>query len=85
MKKSKMTLKTQYKTAGAFYATGTAIIMLSELKTKQGHYVFMPHGRENIKKVGGTIFLAGNVLHILGNLRVATRVVCWASKKVFGK
>ena len=46
-----MKLKTQYKTAGAFYATGTAIIMLSELKTKQGRYIFMPHGRENIKKV----------------------------------
>jgi len=85
MKQSKMTLKTQYKTAGAFYAAGTALIMLSELKTKQGRYVFMPHGRENIKKVGGTIFLTGNVLHILGNVRVATRIVRWAGKKVFGK
>ena len=80
-----MKLKTQYKTAGAIYATGTAIIMLSELKTKQGRYIFMPHGRENIKKVGGTIFLTGNVLHILGNVRVATRIVRWAGKKVFGK
>ena len=83
MKKSKMTLKTQYKTAGAFYATGTAIIMLSELKTKQGHYVFMPHGRENIKKVGGTIFITGNVLHILGNVRVVSRGIRWVAKKVF--
>ena len=80
-----MKLKTQYKTAGAFYATGIAIIMLSELKTKQGRYVFMPHGRDNLKKVGGTIYLTGNVLHILGNLRVATRIVRWAGKKVFGK
>ena len=80
-----MKLKTQYKTAGAFYVAVTAIVMLSELKTEQGRYVFMPHGRENIKKVGGTIFLTGNVLHILGNVRVATRVVRWAGKKVFGK
>lgn len=80
-----MKLKTQYKTAGAFYVAGTAIVMLSELKTKQGRYVFMPHGRENIKKVGSTIFFTGNVLHVLGNLRVTTRVVCWAGKKVFGK
>ena len=80
-----MKLKTQYNTAGAFYATGIAIIMLSELKTKQGRYVFMPHGRDNLKKVGGTIYLTGNVLHILGNLRVATRIVRWAGKKVFGK
>ena len=80
-----MRLKTQYKTAGTFYATGTAIIMLSELKTKQGHYVSMPHGRDNLKKVGGTIFLTGNVFHVLGNVRVATRIVRWAGKKVFGK
>ena len=85
MKLSKMTLKTQYKTAGALYATGTAIFMLSELKTKQGCYVFMPHGRENIKKVGRTIFLTGNALHVLGNLRVVGRGIRWAGKKVFGK
>lgn len=78
-----MKLKTQYKTAGAFYAAGTAIVMLSELKTKQGRYVFMPHGRENIKKVGSTIFFTGNVLHVLGNLRVATRGIRWVAKKVF--
>lgn len=80
-----MKLKTQYKTAGAFYVAGTAIVMLSELKTEQGRYVFMPHGRENIKKVGSTIYFTGNVLHILGNVRVATRIVRWAGKKVFGK
>ena len=80
-----MKLKTQYKTAGAFYVAGTAIVMLSELKTKQGRYVFMHHGRENIKKVGGTIYFTGNVLHILGNVRVATRIVRWAGKKVLGK
>ncbi len=78
-----MKLKTQYKTAGAFYVAGTAIIMLSELKTKQGRYVFMPHGRENIKKVGGTIFITGNVLHILGNVRVVSRGIRWVAKKVF--
>lgn len=80
-----MKLKTQYKTAGAFYVAGTAIVMLSELKTEQGRYVFMPHGRENIKKVGSTIYFTGNVLHILGNVRVATRIVRWAGKKVLGK
>ena len=80
-----MKLKTQYKTAGAFYVAGTAIVMLSELKTKQGRYVFMPHGRENIKKVGGAIYFTGYVLHVLSNLRVATRIVRWTGKKVFGK
>ena len=59
-----MKLKTQYKTAGAFYVAGTAIVMLSELKTEQGRYVFMPHQRENIKKVGSPIFFTGNVLHV---------------------
>ena len=80
-----MKIKTQYKAAGAFYVTGTAIIMLSELKTKQGRYIFMPHGRENIKKVGGTIFLTGNVLHVLGNIRIITRSVKWVGNKIFGK
>ena len=83
MKQTKMTLKTQYKTAGAFYAVGSAIIFASELKVKNGRYFFMPHARDNLKKVGGTVFLTGNALHILGNLRVVGRASKWVAKKVF--
>lgn len=83
MKQTKMTLKTQYKTAGTFYAVGSAIIFASELKTNKGRYIFMPHARENLKKVGGTVFLTGNVLHILGNARVVGRASKWIAKKVF--
>ena len=83
MKQSKLTLKTQYKTAGAFYAIGSAFIVASELKNSNGQYVFMARGRDNLKKVGGTVFVTGNVLHILGNVRVAGRAIKWVAKKVF--